>query len=107
MVRHGNALVFDQARKTQHDAAIAPKVPATAPMAAARKAMRIKGIKDAQVKTIINNSAMTPEQKEDALIDWEYQPFIRRNSPLVAAFGPALGLTEAQIDDLFFTAQTL
>ncbi len=84
-----------------------PVVPDTAPMAAARKALRAAGIKDAQVKGIINGSAMTAEQKEDALIDWEYQPVIRRHSPLVAAFGPALGLTEAQIDILFITAAAI
>lgn len=42
-----------------------------------------------------------------ARIDWEYATEVRRQSPLIAALGPSLGLTTGQIDDLFREAGTL
>jgi hypothetical protein len=42
-----------------------------------------------------------------ARIDWEYATEVQRKSPLIAALGPALGLTAEQIDDLFRSAVTL
>jgi len=42
-----------------------------------------------------------------ARIDWEYATEVQRKSPLIAALGPALGLTAEQIDDLFRAAVAL
>lgn len=39
--------------------------------------------------------------KEAAQIEWEYSSTVKRSSPLIAQLGPALGLTQAQVDDLF------
>jgi hypothetical protein len=104
MVRSGLALVFSQARMEQHIAASRPVVPAAVPMAAARKVLRAQGIKDADVRTAIANSTMTAAQKEDALIDWEFEANVHRASSLVLALGPVLGLTSAQMDALFIAA---
>lgn len=46
-------------------------------------------------------------QGKAAQIDWEYATEVQRKSPLIAALGPALGLTDAQIDDLFRAAVAL
>jgi len=42
-----------------------------------------------------------------ARIDWEYSQVVMRNWPLVAALMPILGLTRAQVDQLFITANNL
>lgn len=42
-----------------------------------------------------------------ARIEWEYAQEIRRDSPLIGALAPALGLTGEQIDDLFRSAESL
>lgn len=46
-------------------------------------------------------------QGEAARIDWEYATEVRRDSPLIAALAPALGLTSEQVDDLFRAAEGL
>ncbi|WP_342640953.1 hypothetical protein [Rhodoligotrophos ferricapiens] len=40
-------------------------------------------------------------------IEWEYTSTVRRDHPLILQLAPALGLTEAEIDDLFRLAATL
>ena len=40
-------------------------------------------------------------------ITWEFAVDVRRDYPMIANLGTALGLTSAQIDDLFRTAATL
>lgn len=42
-----------------------------------------------------------------ALIEWEYASEIQRQSPLIEALGPLLGLTSDQIDALFIAAKEL
>ena len=42
-----------------------------------------------------------------AQIEWEYALEIRRDSPLIGALAPMLGLTDAQVDDLFRAAEGL
>lgn len=46
-------------------------------------------------------------QGRAARIEWEYATDIRRDSPMIAALAPALGLTSEQIDDLFRAAEGL
>jgi len=45
-----------------------------------------------------------PETPVEARIAWEYAITIQRHSPFISALGPALGLTEEQIDGLFLAA---
>jgi hypothetical protein len=48
-----------------------------------------------------------PLSRRAAQIEWEYALEIRRDSPLVAALAPLLGLTAEQVDDLFRAAEGL
>lgn len=52
-------------------------------------------------------ASLPSPQKEAAQIDWEYATAIERNSPLISQLGPALGMTDAQIDALFEAAAAL
>lgn len=45
--------------------------------------------------------------KEAAQIEWEYAATVRRDSPLIAQLGPALGMDDAAIDALFEAAAVL
>lgn len=51
--------------------------------------------------------SLSSPQKEAARIEWEYSQEVQRHNGFVAIIGPSLGLTEQQIDDLFFLAATL
>lgn len=51
--------------------------------------------------------AMPSPHKGVAAIEWEYSTEVRRDGPLVVQLTPALGLTDAQMDDLFALAGTL
>lgn len=46
-------------------------------------------------------------QRRAAQIEWEYAAIVERNSALIQHLAPALGLTEAQMDELFATAAGL
>ena len=81
-------------------------IPESVSMAQARKALRMSGITSANVVSAIN--AIPDVMARDlALIDWEFEGRVRRLSPLVQSLGPALGLTDAQIDALFVAASSL
>jgi hypothetical protein len=79
--------------------------PEAVDMAQARLALLRAGVTADMVEAQI--ALMPSPQKEAAVIEWEYRTRIRRDSPLVATIGPALGLTEEQIDSLFRIAQIL
>lgn len=80
-----------------------PMVPASVPMAAARKALILSGVSLASVDAAI---AAIADETERALAatDWEYATEVRRHSPLTQSLGAAIGLTESQIDALFVAA---
>ena len=85
--------------------ALQPKaVPAEITMRQARLALLGAG-KLAAVDTAIN--AMDEPAKSAAKIEWEYSNTVQRHNGFVTALGPALGLTDAQIDALFLAAQAL
>lgn len=48
--------------------------------------------------------AMPEPQRSAARIEWEYSSSVRRDNALILALGPALGMSEAQIDDWFVAA---
>ena len=79
-------------------------VPAEITMRQARLALLGAG-KLAAVDTAID--AMVEPAKSAAKIEWEYSNTVQRHNGFVAALGPALGLTDAQIDALFLAAQAL
>lgn len=78
-----------------------PAVPAAVTMRQARLALLGAGLLD-DVDAAI--AALPSPQKEAAKIEWEYSQEVQRHNGVVAALGPLLGLTDAQIDDLFLTA---
>lgn len=82
-----------------------PAVPASVSMRQGRKALASVGLLGAVDAAI--TSIADPAQRIDAQIEWEYATEIRRESPLIASLGPALGLSEAQIDSLFIAAAAI
>lgn len=82
----------------------APSVPAEVTMRQARLALLAVG-KLADVNTAID--AMPEPDRTAARIEWEYSGTVQRSKPLVQALAPALGLTEAQMDELFTQAAKL
>jgi hypothetical protein len=81
-------------------AAEAARVPESVTPRQARLALLAAGLLD----TV--ESAIAAGSRADQ-ITWEFAVDVRRDYPMIANLGTALGLTSAQIDDLFRTAATL
>ena len=58
-------------------------------------------------RTVKAQPSVLKEIKEAALIEWEYSSEVQRHNGFVSVIGPALGMTEEQIDDLFIAASKL
>lgn len=85
-------------------AVLPPAIPEVVTMRQARLALLQSGLL-AQVNTAIAN--MSGIDGDAARIEWEFSNTVERNQPLVQSLIGALGLTEAQLDDLFTLAATL
>lgn len=81
-----------------------PEVPRQVTMRQARLALRAAG-KLADVDDAI--ASLPSPQKEEAQIEWEFSSVVERERQLVQMLGPALGLSESDLDQLFITAATL
>jgi len=81
---------------------IALEIPSVVSPYQARVALLNAGLLDA-VETLMAN----PGTPAAARIAWEYATVIQRHSPFINTLGPALGLSETQIDDLFRVAATI
>lgn len=100
------------ATQEERDAAIAAdteakriaSVPQSVTMRQARLALHAAGLL-AGVDAAI--ASMQEPAKTAAAIEWEYASEVERNAGLVPAMAAALGMSEADIDDLFITAATL
>lgn len=79
-------------------------VPAAVTMRQARLALLGAGLLSSVEAAI---DAMEEPTKSAARIEWEYSNELQRANALVAALGPALGLTGAQVDALFVAASAL
>lgn len=79
-------------------------VPASVTMRQARLALRAAG-KLAAVEAAI--AALPDPAKTDAQIEWEYSNEVQRHNGFVSQLAPLLGMTEAQLDDLFIQAKAL
>jgi hypothetical protein len=79
-------------------------VPESVTMRQARLALLSAGLLG-QVEAII--AAMPGTEGDAARIEWEYAATVERGNPLFAALAPALGLTDADIDQLFIAAARL
>ena len=82
----------------------APVVPRAVTMRQARLALLGAGAL-AGVDAAIN--AMPEPTRSAARIEWEYSQEVQRHNGFVAALGPALGMSSAQIDALFVAAAKL
>lgn len=82
----------------------APVVPRAVTMRQARLALLGAGAL-AGVDAAIN--AMPEPTRSAARIEWEYSQEVQRHNGFVAALGPALGMSPAQIDALFVAAAKL
>tara|TARA_R110001599_G_scaffold171353_1_gene362444 strand:+ start:462026 stop:462451 length:426 start_codon:yes stop_codon:yes gene_type:complete len=82
----------------------AQPVPQEVTMRQARLALLGVGLLDS-ISTAID--FLPSPQKEAARIEWEYSQAVQRDKALVLALAPALGLSDADLDQLFITAATL
>lgn len=76
-----------------------PEVPASVSPYQARVALLTAGLLDS-LNTLMAQRRVDPAAK----IAWEYATVWERNSTFIVSLGPALGLTDKQIDDLFIAA---
>lgn len=83
---------------------VVPPVPTAVTARQARLALLGAGLLDS-VEAVL--AGMEGPQGAAARIEWEYALEIQRVSPLIDGLAPALGLTDAQIDDLFRAAVVL
>jgi len=104
MVRFDGGLVFSQDRMDEHQQASRPEIPQTVTMRQARLALLAAGKLSAVDAAI---ASLPSPQKEAAQIEWEFSSVVDRNRPLVQTLGPALGLSEAELDALFIQAAQL
>jgi hypothetical protein len=79
-------------------------VPESVTMRQARLALHAAGLLSGVDAAI---ASMQEPAKTAAAIEWEYASAVERNAGLVPAMAAALGMSEADIDDLFITAATL
>lgn len=82
----------------------APIVPGAVTMRQARLALLNAGLLS---QVDIKIGALPSPQKEAAQIEWEYSQEVQRHNGFVSLLAPSLGLTEAQLDQLFITAAGL
>ncbi len=82
----------------------APKVPVSVTMRQARMALLNAGLLNAVNAAI---AAIPGASGDAARIEWEFSSEVQRNRPLLSGLAQALGLSEAQIDQLFITAAML
>lgn len=80
-------------------------VPASVTMRQARLALLSAGKLDDVAPTIAAIADST--QRRKAEIEWEFSNEVQRHHGFVTVLAPALGLTDAEIDDLFRLAVTL
>lgn len=79
-------------------------VPTEVPLWAFRAVLTVQGIAP-QVDGLI--AALPEPQKTVAQVQWEFGNYIVRSHPLIVALGAQIGMTAAQIDDVFRQAAAL
>ncbi|MHB1098435.1 MAG: hypothetical protein ACYCZR_02655 [Burkholderiales bacterium] len=101
-LRPGDDYIWNAANSSWE--AVPPQIPTVVTMHQARAALINAGLFDS-----VNNaiSAMTGTAGQLARNDWEFSPILNRDHTLVASLSTALGLTSAQLDNLFTAAALL
>lgn len=82
-----------------------PKPPNTCTPRQFRLALIDSGYDLNQIQTMLENISDESERKK-ALVEWEYSIEIVRTHPLISTFSDQLGLTETDLDNIFFLTQT-
>lgn len=83
-------------------------IPAPIPQSVTARQARLALLGAGKLTVVEGALAQIPgAQGEAARIEWEYATDIRRDSPLIDALAPMLGLTSEQVDDLFRAAEGL
>ena len=82
----------------------APVVPEMVSMRQARIALLLSGHLASVTAAI---SGMPGMEGDVARVEWEYAQEVRRDSPLIVALAPVLGLSQEQLDGLFVQASNL
>lgn len=99
--------VLTDSLRSQYESAIAaipPPAPDEVLLYQFRAAVTLAGLKSA-VDAVISS---LPEPSQTlAREKWEYGNTVRRHHPMTISLGAAVGLTPAQIDDIFRTAASL
>lgn len=95
--------------KPQIDKHLAPeaqlsRVPASVTMRQARLALHAAGLLQSIEASI---DAMPEPSRTTARIEWDYASRVERSSQFVDMLGTAIGLDDAQMDDLFMAASIL
>lgn len=101
IIRDGETILVDE---TEVRPPLPVAVPRQVTMRQARRALLAAGKLSAVDAAI---ASLASPQKEEAEIDWEFSSMVERDWPLVHALGPALGLSEAGLDNLFIEAEKL
>lgn len=78
-----------------------PPVPSSVPMWAVRVVLAQQNLIDAA------NQAISGSDNVALKAIWEYGNFAERNSPALTELATVLGLTESDIDEMFFAANEL
>ena len=94
----------DFAQMQADEMALRDPTPKVISMRQARLALLHAGLLAGAVAAI---AAMPDVAGDAARIEWEYAQEVRRDSPLLPGMMASLGLTDAQVDDLFMTAAAL
>lgn len=85
---------------------VAPVIP-PAPIVPHQVTMRQARLALLSIGMLQSVKEMVAGMPERAQIEWESAGTVERDSALVEALAPALGLSDAQLDELFITAATL
>lgn len=82
-----------------------PKPPETCTPRQFRLALIDSGYDLNQIQTMLENIPNEVERKK-AIVEWEYSIEIVRTHPLISTFAEQLGLTETDLDNIFFLSET-
>lgn len=95
----------DGTAKEQYDQLWNQELKARLPSVASARQIRLALLDAGLLDSVTTAFAdLTEPLKSKAQIEWEYATEIDKNSPLIRALYPKLGLTEEQLDDLFVAA---
>lgn len=103
-VDNGAWVVTDQAKIDALHQTLPQAVPELVTMRQARRALLGAGLLSSVDAAI---AALPEPQKSEAVIEWEYASEVWRNKVFVTTLAEGLGLTSAQLDDLFIAASKL